>query len=193
MTFVIATHNEGKLREMRDLLKPLGHELLSARDAGVTGAPEEDGADFEANARIKARACMLATGLPSVADDSGLCVDALDGAPGVHSARYAASSGERIDRLLRELEGAENRKARFVCHIVCVFPDGAEVLSRGECEGEILTERRGEGGFGYDPVFLIPEKGLTFAELPDDEKNAVSHRGRALRAFIELLNREVAP
>jgi XTP/dITP diphosphohydrolase len=190
MTFGIATHNQGKLREMREILGPHGHELLSLRDVGISEVPEEDGETFEANALIKARACLRESGLPSIADDSGLCVDALDGAPGVYSARYGGMETDegRIDYLLKRLDGVQDRRARFVCAAACVFPDGADIIARGECEGVILGRRRGAGGFGYDPVFFVPGLGKSFAELDAAQKNALSHRGKAMRELAKKLS-----
>lgn len=190
MTFVAATGNAGKLAEIARILAPLGHEAISQRQAGVGLSPEEAGATFEENARIKAAAVCTATGRPAVADDSGLCVDALDGAPGIYSARWAdGSDDDRIQKLLRALSGVpmERRGARFVSAVCCVFPDGREITVRGECEGCIAFEKDGQGGFGYDPVFIEAKSGKTFATLSAQEKDACSHRGKALRAFTAAL------
>lgn len=187
MKIVCATHNKGKLKELKAMLEPLGYEVLSAAECGYTDEPEENGSTFYENARIKAAAILEATGLPSFADDSGLEVDALGGAPGVYSARYGGfdDDRERNDYLLRNLEGipASERGARFVCCLVCLWPDGRELRAEGTCEGEILTAPRGDGGFGYDPVFHIPYLGKTMAELTMEEKNRISHRAAALRTL----------
>ena len=193
MKLILASNNANKLREFRSLVADLDIELLSQREAGCDFEVDETGTTFEENAYLKASAVTAATGYAAVADDSGLCVDALNGEPGIYSARYglghAASDRERYEYLLRKLEGVENRTARFVCCICCTFPDGSVIRSRGECEGEILHAPRGNGGFGYDPVFhpLCTDKAM--AELTPEEKNAISHRGKALRAFIEELRK----
>ncbi|MDR0325394.1 MAG: RdgB/HAM1 family non-canonical purine NTP pyrophosphatase [Oscillospiraceae bacterium] len=186
---VLATHNNGKAREFARLLEPAGIQIKTLADCGIAEVPEETGTTFLENARIKAQAAMKATGLPSLADDSGLCVDALDGAPGVWSAVYGGLTdpAEQIALLLRQMEGKAGRRAAFVCQLVLLYPDGREVLAEGRCEGEILPTPRGDGGFGYDPIFLLPEKGLSMAELPPEEKNTVSHRGIALRKLLEGL------
>ena len=192
MTFVAATGNEGKLKEFRRILTPLGHEVLSQREAGVHCEPEETGDTFAENARIKAEAVCEAAGKPAIADDSGICVDALEGAPGIHSARYAGenvSDADRIAKLLGELQDVpmEKRTARFVCAICCLFPDGRAITVQGVCEGHIAFESDGTSGFGYDPVFIELSSGKTFAALSDTEKDACSHRGRALRALADAL------
>jgi XTP/dITP diphosphohydrolase len=186
ITFVIATHNKNKLNELERILLPLNITPITAELAEV----EETGETFEENAFLKAKAACQQTGMPAVADDSGLMVDALDGAPGVYSARYAgegASDLDRINKLLRELKNVpkEKRTAKFVCSVCCVYPDGRKIVSQGECNGEIAYEPQGENGFGYDPVFLV--NGKSFAQLPKEEKDLISHRGRALRKFaVEL-------
>ncbi len=190
MRFVLASNNKKKLREMGDILQGLGIEVVSMAEAGIHTEPEETGATFEANAFIKARAACAAAGLPAVADDSGIAVDALGGAPGVHSARYCPGSDR--DRLLFLLQNMEQvpdgeRGARFVSAVACVFPDGREFVCRGECPGQLLREERGEGGFGYDPIFYLPEYGQTFSEMPQAEKNKISHRARAMAQFAQQL------
>ena len=188
MRAVLASHNKKKMKEMREILAQLGVEVISQAEAGVDIEPEETGTTFEENARIKARAIMEATGLPAIADDSGLVVDALDGAPGVYSARYGGEGLDDDDRwklLLKNMEGKEDRACRFVCVICCALPDGAEVMSRGTVEGQVAFGPEGDGGFGYDPIFYLPERGCTMACLPAEEKNAISHRGNARRAFRE--------
>ena len=191
MRLILASNNANKLKEFRSLVADLDIELLSQREAGCDFEVEETGTTFEENAYLKASAVTAATGIAAVADDSGLCVDALNGEPGIYSARYglghAASDQERYRYLLQKMEGVENRSARFVCCICCTFPDGSVIRSRGECEGEIMIAPKGHNGFGYDPVFhpLCLDKGM--AELTPEAKNAISHRGKALRAFIEEL------
>ncbi len=191
--FLLATNNAGKLAELRPIFASLGLECVSMREAGVSSDPEETGSTFEENALIKARAAMEASGMPAVADDSGLMVDALDGAPGVMSARFAGghdvSDAEKCAFLLEKMADKEQRSARFVSCIACVFPDGGVLTARGECEGSIIRAPRGESGFGYDPVFVPEGFGETFAELGPEIKNSISHRARALRAFGEELAR----
>jgi XTP/dITP diphosphohydrolase len=191
--FLLATNNSGKLAEMRPIFASLGLECVSMREAGVSSDPEETGVTFEENALIKARAAMEASGMPSVADDSGLMVDALGGAPGVMSARFAGghdvSDAEMCAYLLAKMADKEQRSARFVSCIACVFPDGGEVTAHGTCEGSIIRAPRGESGFGYDPVFVPEGYDETFSELGPDIKNGISHRARALLAFKEELAR----
>jgi XTP/dITP diphosphohydrolase len=191
MRFILASNNSGKLKEMRALLAGVGAEIVSQSEAGLKLEAEETGVTFEENALIKARAACEALNEAAIADDSGLVVDALGGAPGVYSARYGGencqSDADRVLLLLRNLTGEERRTARFVSCIACVFPNGDVLTARGECEGEIGFEPRGTGGFGYDPVFVFPETGKTMAELTPEEKNAVSHRGAALRQFEKKL------
>ena len=190
MKFVLASRNKGKLREMEDILGELGIEVAPL----PADAPEpvEDGETFEENAMIKARSAARFTGLPAIADDSGLCVDALGGAPGVYSARYCAGTDEdRNTFLLKNMEGKNDRTCRFVCAIACILPDGTEITVRGECAGELLRESHGAGGFGYDPLFFVPQFGCTFGELPAETKNSVSHRGNALRKLKEVLKDKV--
>jgi len=193
MTIVCATGNPGKLREIREIMGSRGYNILSAGDLGVSVQPEETGATFEENAVIKARAMAAAAHLPSLGDDSGLEVDALGGAPGVLSARYGglSSDEERNEYLLGNLSGvpASKRGARFVCCLCCAFPDGRIITARGTCGGVILSEPRGKNGFGYDPLFLLPELGKTMAELDAREKNSVSHRARAIRSFLEEMEK----
>ena len=192
---VFATRNRGKLTELRQLLAGAleGVALLGLDDIDVPEI-EETGATFADNAVAKALGVMQATGLPALADDSGLEVDALDGAPGVHSARYAgpgASDADRIELLLRNLEGvaADQRTARFRCVVAFVDPARPEAirLHEGSCEGRILEDARGSGGFGYDPVFYVEELGQTFAEAPARDKNRLSHRGHAMRKLVREL------
>jgi len=182
MKLVLATHNQKKRAELARILAPLGHELADMPLSDV----EETGLTFEDNARLKALSGCRESGLPCVGDDSGLCVDALNGAPGVFSARFAGEHGDdaantaKLLRLLRDIP-EEQRTARFVCAVCCVFPDGKEIIVRGTCEGKIAFEPAGTGGFGYDPVFLPDEApGLTMAQLDAQAKDSISHRGRAL-------------
>lgn len=186
MRYVLASNNSGKLKEMKAILSAGGAQLLSQREAGLTLEAEETGATFEENALIKARAACEVLGVAAIADDSGLVVDALNGEPGVYSARYGGdtckSDAERVELLLKNMLGAENRAARFVSCIACVFPNGDCVTARGECEGEIGFEPKGDGGFGYDPVFVLPG-GKTMAEISAEEKNKISHRAMALKSF----------
>jgi XTP/dITP diphosphohydrolase len=185
-TLVFATGNPGKVKELEALLGP-GWQVKTAKDFPHLPEVVEDADTFEGNAEKKARAFAEATGLPALADDSGLVVDALNGRPGVHSARYAPTESERIDKLLAELAQVpdERRTARFVCVLALVTPAGVR-FTRGACEGVIGHERRGANGFGYDPVFVLPS-GQTMAELSRDEKSTVSHRGHAFRAMREVL------
>ncbi len=189
---VIATRNRGKIRELQALLEDLGVELVSV--AEMEGVPEvvEDGATFLENARKKAVEVARATGLPAIADDSGLEVDALQGRPGIYSARYAgqgASDRDNYMKLLKELEGVpeEKRTARFRCVMVAALPDGTFIWTDGTCEGLIAEEPKGSQGFGYDPVFYLPDRGRTMAEISKEEKNAISHRGKAMRRLKEKL------
>ena len=194
MQFVMATNNLKKRDEMERILKELGIEVLTAKQAGADlGDVEETGTTFEENAYIKAKAALDLTGKASIADDSGLMVDALNGEPGVYSARYGgpgATDEEKVQKLLRNIEDVpdEKRTAKFVSAICCLFPDGKELMVRGECPGKIAYAPAGEGGFGYDPVFIV-EGGKTFAELTAEEKDAVSHRGVALRKLKAALKK----
>ena len=186
MKLVLASKNQKKMKEMSEILGHLGVEVCLQADVGVDIEVEETGTTFEENSLLKARAVMEATGLPAIADDSGLCVDALNGAPGVYSARYGGEGLDDTGRyrlLLENMRGQSPRTARFVSVITCCFPNGDILTARGECEGTIAFAPMGEGGFGYDPVFFLPRLKKTFAQLTADEKNAISHRGRALEAF----------
>ena len=183
---VLATKNQGKLKEIKDLLEGEGVKILSLSDFGPTPEPAENAETFEDNAYDKAVFYARILGYPALADDSGLMVDALDGAPGVRSARWAgpdADDAERCRKLLGELEDKNDRAAAFVCALVLAVPSGPGLTWIARCEGEILREPRGENGFGYDPVFYYPSLEKTFAELSREEKNKVSHRGLALAEF----------
>ena len=188
--FVLATHNSGKLKEMSSILGKLGVQVVMPAELGITVDVEETGTTFVENARLKAQAICQQAGLPAIADDSGLCVDALNGGPGVYSARYG---GEELDDrgryllLLSSMRGAATRAAHFSCAIVCAFPNGDELQAEGRVDGTIAFAPMGEGGFGYDPVFFYPEKAKTFGQLSEEEKSVVSHRGRALADFSEKL------
>ena len=191
---VLASNNAGKLRELAELLAPLGVALVNQASLGI-GEAEEPHATFVENAIAKARHAALASGLPALADDSGICVEALGGAPGVHSARWAAlAGGEKSDaannaRLLRELAGAADRSAWYVCVLVLMrsADDPQPLIAEGTWHGEVVDAPRGSGGFGYDPYFLLPELGRTAAELSAAEKHAVSHRGQAMRRLAARL------
>lgn len=188
---VIATNNAHKLEEMSRILAPLGWDFTSLGECGSFPEPVEDAGTFEGNARIKAKAALANTGLPALADDSGLEVDALDGAPGVYSSRFSgedATDAENNAKLLSLLSDVpdEKRTARFVSTIVFIDSDGTEIVSRGTCEGSIGWKPRGSNGFGYDPLFMSDDcGGKTTAEVPPEQKDAISHRGRALAAFVE--------
>ena len=188
--FVLASHNPGKLKEMSEILSAFGVEVVSPGDLGITVDVEETGTTFAENAMLKAKAICEAAKLPAIADDSGLCVDALGGGPGVYSARYG---GEELDDrgrymlLLNSMRGQTTRAAHFACAIACAFPNGDTLTAEGRCDGTIAFAPMGEGGFGYDPVFFIPELKKTFGQLNAEEKSTISHRGRALKAFAEKL------
>ena len=187
---IVATGNLHKLREIRGIFWET--EVISAAEAGFEEDTPETGGTFEENALIKARAASRALGLPALADDSGLCVDALGGAPGVYSARYAGGHGNdkaNREKLLRELSDIANRRARFRCAVALCFPGGKEIIATGETCGEILREEQGKNGFGYDCLFFSDDLQKSFAEATAEEKNAVSHRGRALSALKEKLAR----
>lgn len=188
MKVLAATGNKGKIREFSQILSPLGFEVVTPKDLGIDLDPEETGTTFIENAKIKAFAFMEAASLPVIADDSGLMVDALGGAPGIYSARYAEGSDEdRCKKLLENMEGIKDRRAQFVSAVAMVFPDGKTVLAEGVCEGEIGFSSVGENGFGYDPLFYIKEFDKTVAQMSADEKNAISHRGKALRLLAQKL------
>ena len=198
MEFIAATNNPGKMAEMRRILERMGHTVRSQREAGVTLEPEENGTTFAENARIKARAICEAAGTATIADDSGLCVDALDGAPGVYSARYCGHHGDdeaNNDKLLEKMKNvpAGQRGAKFVAAVCFILPTGQHLTCRGECPGRVAFERlAGDYGFGYDPLFIPDEcgvgrtdkrpnsEGCSYAQLTPDEKDAISHRGNAL-------------
>ena len=191
MRIVLASQNKKKIAELRAILQELFGEVevLSLSQIGFEGDIVEDGQSFSENALIKARVAAT-SGAIGVADDSGICVEALGGAPGIYSARYAGAHGDdeaNLELLLKNMEGKTDRRAAFVCAIACVFPDGKEFVCEGRVEGELLCGRAGEGGFGYDPIFYYPPFGASFGELTAEQKNGISHRARALQAFARTL------
>ncbi len=193
MDFILATNNMKKLAEMQRILSPLGINVVTAKMLGKQLEDvEEDGKTFEDNAKLKARAACKEMNMPAIADDSGLCVDYLDGAPGIFSARFAGEHGndeKNNDLLLEKLDGVplEKRTAHYVCAICCTFPDGREIVVRGECNGIIGFERDGHEGFGYDPLFLVD--GKAFGRYTAEEKDKISHRGNALRLLTKELEK----
>ena len=200
MTFpqkiVLASGNQGKVREFTSLFAEYGVDVIAQKELGVEDVPET-GTTFVENAIIKARHAAKVTGLPAIADDSGLVVDALGGAPGIYSARFAgvnATDSDNIDKLLSELAGSDNRKAHFFCTLVFMRHAGDPVplVSQGKWEGEILKSREGDGGFGYDPVFSVPSHNCTAAQLDKAEKNRISHRGSALAILLETMRNTFA-
>lgn len=193
MDFILATNNMKKLGEMQRILSPLGINVVTAKMLGITIPDvEENGTTFEENAEIKASSACEATGMPAIADDSGICVDYLDGAPGIFSARFSGGHGNdeaNNDLLLEKLGGVpmEQRTAYYVCAICCIFPDGKKIIVRGECHGHIGFERDGNEGFGYDPLFII--NGRAFGRYTAEEKDEISHRGKALRLLTKELEK----
>ena len=193
MKVVLASKNPHKLIEIDEITRKLGIELILQSELGIDIDVEETGTTFEENSLIKAEAVMKATGLPAMADDSGIAVDALNGAPGVYSARYGGdpslSDHDRKMLLLKNTEHVPDgsRQAQFVCVITMVTPDGEVIQARGEIHGELTREPRGENGFGYDPIFYYPPAGMTTAEMSSEEKHKVSHRGNALKVFYDML------
>lgn len=193
MDFILATNNMKKLGEMQRILSPLGINVVTAKMLGIAIPDvEENGTTFEENAEIKASAACEATGMPAIADDSGICVDYLDGAPGIFSARFSGGHGNdeaNNDLLLEKLSGVpmEQRTAYYVCAICCIFPNGKKIIVRGECHGHIGFERDGNEGFGYDPLFII--NGRAFGRYTAEEKDEISHRGKALRLLTKELEK----
>ena len=186
---VLATGNKGKVKEMADVLADFGFEVIAQTDLGIE-SPEETGLTFVENAILKARYASEKSGLPAIADDSGLVVDALNGAPGLYSARYAGHHGDdnaNNEKLIQELQGQADRTAHYVCALALVYPDGREVTAEGYCDGLVQDEPKGDNGFGYDPYFHVPQFEKTVAELTIEEKETISHRGRALRELISKL------
>lgn len=196
MRVVLASKNAHKLKEISAIVEPLGIQVVLQSQLGIDLDVEETGTTFEENSYLKADAVMKATGLPALADDSGIAVDALGGAPGIYSARYGddptLDDWGRLCLLLKNMEDIPDgqRQGKFVAVITMVYPDGHVIQARGEAHGEILREAHGTGGFGYDPIFYFPPLGKTFAELTADEKNRVSHRANALNLFVEKLSKE---
>jgi XTP/dITP diphosphohydrolase len=192
---VLATRNGGKIKEFQEMLKDFPVEIKNLNDFGPIPEVEEDGETFDDNAYKKALFAAKVLGLPAIADDSGLVVEALAGAPGVKSARYAgekATDQDNINKLLKELEGQSKRKAAFECVLSIAVPSGPALTYEGRCEGEITLQPQGDAGFGYDPVFYYPEYGKTFAEISSAEKNRVSHRGRALAELVSEFDKVLA-
>jgi len=190
MKFVLATANQGKIKEMCSILSSLNIEAVTRDELDIDIEVEETGTTFLENARLKAQAICKLSKMPSIADDSGLVVDALNGEPGVYSSSYGGESlntKERNAYLLKKMENVEQRTAKFVCNIVCVFPSGVELVATGECPGSIALVPSGTEGFGYDTIFVPDGTSLTIGELPFEEKNKISHRGNALRNFTKLL------
>lgn len=190
MKFVLATQNPKKREEMAAILEDLGVEIVTEEDLGVKIEVEETGESFAENAALKAKAVMEATGLPAIGDDSGLCVDALHGAPGIYSARYGGEEFDdagRCQLLLEAMRGETDRSAHFETVICSVFPNNDWIAARGKCAGSIAFAPMGKNGFGYDPIFFITEQQKTFAQLTASQKAAISHRGNALRAFKKKL------
>lgn len=190
MNIILATKNDGKVREMAEILSKYNISVISQKDALIDVDVEETGSSFEENAEIKARAVSMMCDSPVLADDSGLCIDFLGGKPGIYSARYGGENlpyPEKIRSILKEMEPAEDRSARFECSMVLVFPDGQKVAATASVHGSILHEPKGTGGFGYDSIFYCTEIGKSFGEATDEEKNAVSHRGRALDELCHKL------
>ena len=193
MKLIIASNNAHKLKEMKEILSPFFDDVQSMREAGVEHETVEDGATFMENAVKKARELAEISGQAAIADDSGICVDALDGAPGIYSARFSGVHGDdkANNRLLLEkLKGVENRAAHYTCAIALCWPDGRMLTAEDYLFGEIAHDEKGTGGFGYDPLFLLPERGVRTAELGPGEKNAISHRGKALRRLVKLLEEQ---
>ena len=189
---VFATTNEGKVKEIKEILEGFPVEVVSMKEMNITTDVEENGTTFEENSLIKAREISKLTGLPALADDSGLEVDYLNGEPGIYSARYLGRDTDynyKNNYIIDQLKESEDkeRSARFICVISLVLPDGREFVKKGVMEGRIGYEIKGENGFGYDPIFYLPEYGKTSAELSSDEKNKISHRGKALRAMKEVI------
>lgn len=196
MKIVFATSNEGKLKEIRSILGEYGFQIVSMKEMGVNPNIEENGATFEDNAIIKAKTVMEAVGEVVMADDSGLEVDYINKEPGIYSARYMGEDtpqAEKNKSIIDRLQNAEDneRKARFVCAIACVFPDGRILTTRGEVEGLIAYEEKGNNGFGYDPIMYLPEFGVTMAEMTSDQKNKISHRFKALRLMGEQIRENI--
>ena len=196
MKVIMATNNENKVREIRQMLEGTPIEIVPLREAGIDVEIEENGSSFDENAAIKAEAIRDMTGQLAIADDSGLVIDYLDGAPGIYSSRFLGTDTDYSVKnmaILDMLDGVpdEQRSARFVCSMAIAYPDGKTEIYQGVMEGRIAYEIAGEGGFGYDPVFYLPDRGCTSAQLSPEEKNAISHRGNALRKVVDRLKKDV--
>ena len=188
MEIILGTGNEHKVFEINEIVKACGYDNIKFISAPKGFDPIEDGSTFEENSYIKAKEASKLSGRISMADDSGLCIDALNGAPGLYSARYAGTQDTKIERVLNELEGKDNRSAKFVCCMTLVDENGEIIhTSKGECHGQIIKERRGSNGFGYDPIFMPDGYDITIAEMSEKGKNSISHRGNALRKMLEFI------
>lgn len=195
MKLVLASKNKGKLKEMQAILEELGAEVVLQSELGIDVDVDETGTTFAENAFLKAEAVCKASGMAAIADDSGLCVDALQGAPGVYTARYGGEGLDDAGRyrlLLNNMKGLSPRTCHFATAIACVFPDGTVLRAEGECHGTVAYAPMGTDGFGYDPIFFVPNLKKTFAQLTAEEKNSISHRGKALRAFAAKLEEHLA-
>ena len=190
MKLIIASNNAHKIREIKQILGDRFEEILSLKEAKIDHETVEDGTTFLENARKKAAEIAEISGCCALADDSGICAHALNNEPGVYSARYSGKGDEANNQLLiKNLQGKADRTAHYACSIVLAYPDGSTLCAEGEMHGEIIDTPRGENGFGYDPIFFLPEYGKTSAEISPEEKNRISHRGKALRALVEKLDR----
>lgn len=190
MRLIIASNNKDKITEIKAILAPFFDDIVSLREAGIDHETVEDGTSFMQNAEKKAREIAELSGCCAIADDSGLCVDALGGAPGIYSARFCGRHGDDAANnrlLLEKLEGQTNRRAHYTCATVLAFPDGRIITAEDYFHGEIAYEEKGTNGFGYDPLFYLPEYGCTSAEISPDEKNRISHRAKSLRALVKKL------
>lgn len=193
MKLILATNNQHKVREIKEILQPYFTEIITLQEAGIEHETVEDGTTFQENALKKAREIAGLSGMPALADDSGICVEALGGAPGVHSARYAAkddqnaSDADNRRLLLKNMKGMKDRRAYFACAAVIFWPDGKSISAEGRFYGEVAYEEKGQNGFGYDSIFYVPEYGCTSAEMSSEQKNSLSHRGKALRELADRL------
>lgn len=192
MQITLGTGNEHKVFEINEIVKEQGYKKIVFKAVEGDFNPIENGSTFEENSLIKAKEGARLSGMLTLADDSGLCIEALNGAPGLYSARYAGTQDEKIARILKELDGQENRKAKFVCCMTLVDKDGNTIhTTKGECHGQIIKERKGSNGFGYDPIFMPDGYDITLAEMSEDGKNKISHRGKALTQMLKFINEEL--
>ena len=192
MQITLGTGNEHKVFEINEIVKEQGYKKIVFKAVEGDFNPIENGSTFEENSLIKAKEGARLSGMLTLADDSGLCIEALNGAPGLYSARYAGTQDEKIARILKELDGQENRKAKFVCYMTLVDKDGNTIhTTKGECHGQIIKERKGSNGFGYDPIFMPDGYDITLAEMSEDGKNKISHRGKALTQMLKFINEEL--